>query len=69
MKALNKILNDEKTFTMFMPLKVKDLLWGFTSPFIKKLESLIPSFIKKLLPELNINPFISLQVMVCVYFP
>ena len=67
MEAVNREFNKQKSFTMFMPLKVKELLWGFTSPFIEKLESFIPDIAKRLIPDLNVNPFIQLQVITPIF--
>ena len=66
MKLLNTLLNNDPTYTMFMPLPVHNVLWGFKSDFIAHLESLLPSFIKKLIPNLP-DPFIALQVSVKVF--
>lgn len=61
MEAFNKLLVADATCTMFMELPVYKLLWGFESPFLKHLDDLIPDWLKTLLPELNISPFIALQ--------
>jgi len=59
-EALDKLLNDDKTYKMFIPLPVHKLLWGYTSPFLDHLEGLIPKVIRNLIPNLP-PPFIALQ--------
>lgn len=66
LEALNVVFNKDSSYSLFMQLDARSLLWGFDSPFLQQIEDIIddiPNWIKKFLPALpKLDAHIVLQV-------
>lgn len=69
METLNSIFNEDSTYSLFLTLPLKQLVWGYESPFMLQLENIIDK-VKKILPKFiwqhlnlpTLNPHIAMQV-------